>query len=161
MFDIGGFEFLLIAMLGIIIIGPKELPAAIRNVTSWIRKARNLAREFQSGLDDIVRETELDKIKDEVSAGLDPSGTLGSLKDEISGSIDPDGEIEDAFSMDDTDDWYSDHEDGEEGEDTEKENVIAAPGLAEPALEDDPALEGGEAEDEESGVPRADAGGRA
>lgn len=147
MFDIGGWEFMLIAVLGIIIIGPKELPGAIRNVTQWIRKARGLAREFQSGLDDIVRETELDKIKDEVTGGLDPSDTFGSLKDEISGTVDPDGEIEDAFSIEDTDQWYSDHE---ENDDVDEENVIAAPGITE---DEEPG-------EEDTGAPLADTGGR-
>jgi sec-independent protein translocase protein TatB len=56
MFDIGGWEFLLIAILGIIIVGPKELPGAIRTVSMFVRRARELARDFQSGLEDVARE---------------------------------------------------------------------------------------------------------
>ena len=56
MFDIGGWEFLLIAILGIIIIGPKELPGAIRTVSTFVRRARELARDFQSGLEDVARD---------------------------------------------------------------------------------------------------------
>ena len=56
MFDIGGWEFLVVIVIAIIVIGPKDLPGTIRTVTGWIRKARELAREFQSGLDDLARE---------------------------------------------------------------------------------------------------------
>ena len=45
MFDIGGWEFLLIATLGIIIIGPRELPGAIRAVSIFVRRAREMAPE--------------------------------------------------------------------------------------------------------------------
>ena len=62
MFDIGGWEFLLIVILGIIIIGPKELPGAIRTVTGFVRRARELSREFQSGLEEVARQVELDKL---------------------------------------------------------------------------------------------------
>ena len=73
MFDIGGWEFLLIAILGIIIIGPKELPGAIRTVSIFVRRARELARDFQSGLEDVAREAELDKLGEDLvgpSAGF-------------------------------------------------------------------------------------------
>ena len=66
MFDIGGWEFLLIAILGIIIIGPKELPGAIRTVSIFVRRARELARDFQSGLEDVAREAELDKLGEDL-----------------------------------------------------------------------------------------------
>ena len=58
MFDIGGWEFLVIAILAIIVIGPKDLPATVRIVSQWARKARGLAREFQSGLDEMAREAD-------------------------------------------------------------------------------------------------------
>ena len=63
MFDIGGWEFLLIIVLALLIIGPKDLPLAIRTITQWIRKARSLAQEFQYNLDDIVTQAEIDKVK--------------------------------------------------------------------------------------------------
>ena len=50
----------LIALVALIVIGPKELPQAMRSATKWIRKARSLAREFQSGVDDMVREADME-----------------------------------------------------------------------------------------------------
>ena len=120
MFDIGGWEFMLIIILGIVIIGPKELPGALRNITLWIRKARGLAREFQSGIDDIVQEAEFEQIRQDVMEGSDPTGSIADFKDDINQAIDPDGEIEGALSLDDSDEWYSDHEDFNDDPDAEE-----------------------------------------
>ena len=114
MFDIGGWEFMLIIILGIVIIGPKELPGALRNITLWIRKARGMAREFQSGIDDIVQEAEFEQIRRDVIDGADPTGSMADIKDEITQAMDPDDEIKQAFSIDDTEDWVSDHDEQNE-----------------------------------------------
>ncbi|MFQ5775178.1 MAG: Sec-independent protein translocase protein TatB [Kiloniellaceae bacterium] len=60
MFDIGWSEMAVIALVALIVIGPKELPQAMRAAAKWARKARSLAREFQSGIDDMIREAELE-----------------------------------------------------------------------------------------------------
>jgi sec-independent protein translocase protein TatB len=131
MFDIGGWEFMLIIILGIVIIGPKELPGALRNITLWIRKARGLAREFQSGIDDIVQEAEFEKIRQDVMDGADPTGSMTDIKDEINQALDPDGEVGEAFSLDDSDNWFSDHDemddDPEASHEDDEENTIALP----------------------------------
>ncbi len=104
MFDIGGWEFLVIALLAIIIIGPKDLPAAVRTVTTWARKARALASDFRSGLDDIAREVELDKVQDQIRDGLggdDLTASVNSIRDEIEHSIDPTDGSEDTFEHSD------------------------------------------------------------
>lgn len=63
MFDIGGWEVLVIAALALIIVGPKDLPKLIRNVGRWVAKARSLAREFQTGMEDAAREADLDDLR--------------------------------------------------------------------------------------------------
>ena len=126
MFDIGGWEFMLIIILGIVIIGPKELPSALRNITLWIRKARGLAREFQSGIDDIVQEAEFEQIRQDVMEGSDQTGSIADFKDDINQAIDPDGEIEGALSLDDSDEWYSDHEDFNDDPDAEEVAIEAS-----------------------------------
>ena len=62
MFDIGWQELFILALLAIVVIGPRDLPRAIRTVTHWIRRARGMARDLQDGLDDVVREAELEDI---------------------------------------------------------------------------------------------------
>ena len=106
MFDIGGWEFLLIAILGIIIIGPKELPGAIRTVSMFVRRARELARDFQSGLEDMAREAELDNLTDDLLGKSDPDSGIGGLRKELEDAVDPDGNIRD--SMDFSADWKDD-----------------------------------------------------
>ena len=127
MFDIGGWEFLLIAILGIIIIGPKELPGAIRAVSSFVRKAREMAREFQSGLEEVARDAELDKVSETVKTAADP---VGRVRREIMESVDPDGDIKEAMDFDTgwTDDDLVDYDDPEFAE----ENKIAAPDRTRP-----------------------------
>jgi Tat protein translocase TatB subunit len=100
MFDIGGWEFLFILVLALIVVGPRELPGAIKAVTSWIRKVRVLARDFQSGLDDIAREVELEKVEQEIQAKLNLDefrDSANSIREDIETRIDSDDEIERAF----------------------------------------------------------------
>ena len=66
MFDLSWTELLVIAVVAIIFIGPKELPAALRTLGRWAGKARGMAREFQNSVDDMIRESELDELRKEV-----------------------------------------------------------------------------------------------
>jgi len=59
MFDVAPTEFLLVAVVALLVIGPKDLPRVMRTVGQWVGKARGVARQFRSGFDNIVREAEL------------------------------------------------------------------------------------------------------
>jgi sec-independent protein translocase protein TatB len=59
MFDVAPTELLLVAVVALIVIGPKDLPKAMRFVGYWVGKARGVARQFRSGFDSMVREAEL------------------------------------------------------------------------------------------------------
>jgi sec-independent protein translocase protein TatB len=59
MFDVAPTEFLLVAIVALIVIGPKDLPKAMRFAGYWVGKARGVARQFRSGFDTMVREAEL------------------------------------------------------------------------------------------------------
>lgn len=71
MFDLGWPELMLIMVVALIVIGPKELPNAIRTVMGVVRKVRSAAREFQSGIDDLARESGLDDMKRDLEDNLD------------------------------------------------------------------------------------------
>src|SRR4029450_13815034 len=60
MLDIGWSEMLIIGVVALVVIGPKELPGALKTFAYWMKQARKLAREFQSGVDDMIRQAELD-----------------------------------------------------------------------------------------------------
>ena len=66
MLDIGWPELMLITVVALIVIGPRDLPAAIRTVTTIIRKVRGMAAEFQGGLEEIARESGIDDVKKSV-----------------------------------------------------------------------------------------------
>jgi sec-independent protein translocase protein TatB len=79
MFDIGWSELLLIGVVALIAIGPKELPGALRAVGQWTGKIRRMASEFQDQFREAMREAEMADIKKDVDeaaskihSGLDP-----------------------------------------------------------------------------------------
>ncbi len=98
MFDIGWQELFIVAVLGIIIIGPKDLPRAVRAVRRMLRKARNLTRDFQDGLDDVIREAELDDVKEQVE-----KASRFDAAREIENAIDPTGDLAGDFDIGDGD----------------------------------------------------------
>lgn len=75
MLDVGWQEMLVIAVVAIIVVGPRELPQLMRTVGRWLGRARRMAREFQSHLEDLGREVELDALRkdiDHFKQPLDP-----------------------------------------------------------------------------------------
>ena len=59
MFDIAPTELLLCAIVALVVIGPKDLPKAMRVLGHWVGRARGVARHFRSGIDTMIREAEL------------------------------------------------------------------------------------------------------
>src|SRR6266436_9931619 len=66
MFDIAWGEFIVIAVVALIVIGPKELPAVLRAIGQWTTKIRRMAAEFQSQFQEAMREAEMADLKKEV-----------------------------------------------------------------------------------------------
>lgn len=92
MFDLGWQELILIAIVAIVVISPKDLPHAIRAVTQFARQLRGLSREFRSGVSELVREVELDDLKRQI----DKAGSLDQLNDLTSGT-DPTASLTEDF----------------------------------------------------------------
>lgn len=65
MFDIAGTELLLIIILAIVFVGPKELPRLMRAVGGFVRKARMVVRDFQQSFEDLANQADLDGIRRE------------------------------------------------------------------------------------------------
>ncbi|WP_284124623.1 Sec-independent protein translocase protein TatB [Parerythrobacter aestuarii] len=62
MFDIGATELLVIAIVAILVIGPKDMPLALRTAGRWIAKVRRVSSHFRSGLDAMIREAEIEEM---------------------------------------------------------------------------------------------------
>jgi sec-independent protein translocase protein TatB len=87
MFGLSWSEILIIGVVALVFIGPNDLPKAMKTAARWMSAARKLAREFQGHVDDLVREAELDELRDQArKLATQPMAHLESL-------IDPDKEI--------------------------------------------------------------------
>ncbi|MDO9588221.1 MAG: Sec-independent protein translocase protein TatB [Brevundimonas sp.] len=76
---IGGFEILMIGIVALLVVGPKDLPLLMRKIGRVMAKARTMANEFRSSFDEMARQSELDELRKEVEAlrtgqGMHPLG---------------------------------------------------------------------------------------
>jgi sec-independent protein translocase protein TatB len=73
MFGIDSSELLLIAIVALVVIGPKELPGLLRTWGKWMAQMRGMAAEFRGHVDEMVRQSDLDEVKKQLTAssGLD------------------------------------------------------------------------------------------
>ncbi|MDP3405864.1 MAG: Sec-independent protein translocase protein TatB [Brevundimonas sp.] len=74
---IGGLEILVIGLLALIVVGPKDLPMLLRKVGQAVGKARAMANEFRSSFDEMARQSELDELRKEVEALRTGQGSVG------------------------------------------------------------------------------------
>ena len=97
MFDIGWSELVVIAVVALIAIGPKELPGVLRMVGQWMGKARKMAAEFQGQFQEAMREAEMADLKksfDEVkeaATGFTSNNVMTSLERDVGKALDIDG----------------------------------------------------------------------
>jgi sec-independent protein translocase protein TatB len=93
MFDIGWSEFVLIAVVALIAIGPKELPGVLRTIGQWMGKARRMAAEFQGQFQEAMREAEMADLKksfDEVkeaASGFSRGNLMTSLEKDVNNAL--------------------------------------------------------------------------
>ena len=98
MFDIGMPEMLVIAVVMLVVVGPKDLPRVIRAVAAGLGKLRSMAAEFRNGMNDFVRESELADLKEAIDKTraamdvpgnlekfVDPTGTVRKTYEDVSG----------------------------------------------------------------------------
>ncbi len=88
MFDFAWTEIALIGVVALIAIGPKDMPVAIKAVTNAIKKARRMAAEFQTHVDEMVKDADLQEVRNSISEirNFDFKGT-------VERAVDPDGSL--------------------------------------------------------------------
>ena len=101
LFDVGWPELLLIGVVALVVIGPKDLPRAMRIAGYWMRKARTLSREFQNSVDQMIREAELDEVRQELKKATD-----FNIENEIQKTLDPSGELAESLKPPDLPDYF-------------------------------------------------------
>ena len=93
MFDLGWTELLVIGIVALIVVGPKDLPVLFRNVGRWVGKARGMAREFSSAMNEAADQAGVNEIKKGLNAATNPVGTaMDGVKEaaqEMAKSMDP------------------------------------------------------------------------
>lgn len=106
MLDIGGWEFLVVAFVLIMVVGPKELPRMLRTFTGFTKQMRKMAREFTDGMNKIADDAEVADLKkamnkaksgdlDDLANAIDPGGDVGDSVRELKDSIDKDAASDD------------------------------------------------------------------
>jgi len=84
MFDLGWGKIIIIAVIALVVIGPKELPAVLRTVGQWMGKIRRMAAEFQSQFQEAMREAEMADLKKSIDTITDATRGIGSGFDPLS-----------------------------------------------------------------------------
>ena len=79
---IGAPELLVIAIIALVVVGPKELPLMVRRIGRFMGHMRGIARDFQKSFDDLGREAELSELRKEVQA-LKDANPINEIRDEI------------------------------------------------------------------------------
>ncbi|MDB2389920.1 Sec-independent protein translocase protein TatB [Alphaproteobacteria bacterium] len=105
MLDIGGWEFLVVAFVLVMVVGPKELPKMLRAFTRFTRQMRSMASEFTRGMEDLASETEVSDLKNSISDikkgdfkglvdSIDPTGDLTESVNETKRSLAKDSDLD-------------------------------------------------------------------
>lgn len=89
MFDLAWSEIAVIGLVSVLVLGPKELPQAMRTMAKVLRKMRGLTAELQGHMNDIVRDAELEELRQSVQ-----KFSTTSITDQVTKVVDPTGEIQ-------------------------------------------------------------------
>lgn len=102
---IGGFEILVIGIVALLVVGPKDLPLLMRRVGQFVGKARAMANEFRASFDEMARQSELDDLRKEVQAlrtgsgmyalGAEADNAFKDIRKELEGTPDEAKPVED------------------------------------------------------------------
>src|ERR1700704_3278960 len=93
MFDFAWAEIALIAAVALVVIGPKDLPVALRAISGFVKKARRMAGEFQTHVDEMMRDADLKDVKDSFNQIRN-----FDFRSRVERAVDPDHSLRDTFN---------------------------------------------------------------
>lgn len=131
LFDIGWPELMVIGVIALVVIGPKDMPRALRIAGYWMRKARTMSREFQNSIDQMIREAELEEVREDLKKATD-----FNIEDEIHKTVDADGSLSEAVKPPEIPDHFDHSTEGSEaapGEPAAGEPAVGESAGGEPA----------------------------
>lgn len=107
MFDLAWTEIAVVVVVALVAIGPKDMPVALRAITNAIKKARRMASEFQTHVDEMVKDANLDEVRNQINEirNFDVKGA-------VERAVDPDGSLTSTFASNplDPEGWSSSDE---------------------------------------------------
>ena len=124
MFDFSWAEIAVIGAVALVVIGPKDLPRALRTAGIWVRKARSISREFQGTIEQMMRDAELDEVKKTIE-----KASSFNVEDEIKRHIDPGGDLAEALKPPEMPDFES------LASNAEAPETVGTPEVAAPVVE--------------------------
>ena len=92
-------EFMLIAVVTVLVVGPKELPRVLRTITRMLRRIQGLSREFQTTMNDLAKEADLDDVKNDFTE-IESRVADMRVEDELDKTLDGDNKIAGMFTGD-------------------------------------------------------------
>ncbi|WP_052121485.1 Sec-independent protein translocase protein TatB, partial [Inquilinus limosus] len=97
MFGFDWSELMVIVVVALIVLGPKDLPRALYQLGKWTRHARRITSEFQRHVDDIVRQAELEEVRKTVQDAAKTMDVRGQVAEHVNTVLDPVKDIKQAF----------------------------------------------------------------
>ena len=145
---LGFNEILVLGILALVVVGPKDLPLLLRKFGRWTAKLRGMAQEFRTGFDELARQAELDELKREVEAlrkttslqdiGRELSKPLPTLEDYAGVKSPPAMPASAPKPPEEPSEPAAEHADADAGAAAEPDRVRAEPPLDEPVALDAP-----------------------
>ena len=87
MFDLSWSHILILLVVALVVVGPKDMPRLLRIIGQWVGKARGMANEFRKSFDDMARQSELDELRKEIE-NLRHDKPLSELEREMNRPVD-------------------------------------------------------------------------
>ncbi|MBL41387.1 MAG: twin-arginine translocase subunit TatB [Rhodospirillaceae bacterium] len=117
MLDIGWTELLVVGLVLVVVVGPKDLPKVLRTIGQWTRKVKKIARDFQDNIEDIARESEIDEVRNNFNETINYSENFNN-------SINPEDNLKEMIVPNITEDEVDEIKNEDRNDKSNLKNVV-------------------------------------